>query len=315
MQEGSIVKRRIVYTEYINRVHGCWLGKCIAGAIGASYCGQEPPQEVLFVPAMLENLFPNSDLDLQVLWLEVLEQKGIHFTREDLTAMLEKKCPYTPSSSAMRSEIWACVAPGNPVLAAELAGRGSLAGPVEEFMCAEQFLAAMEAMAFIEPDLEVCLDTALDVVPKDSPLHKMVWDVRAWCTETPDWRKTREYFLRNYESPKCPAFLENIGLTLLALHYGESDFMNTMMIALDCGGDGECVCATAGAILGVHHAATGLMNRYNVVDQAFTLGVYTKRRSNRICDLAEDMARAGIAFGPLNEAVKIQGGPTPPKTS
>ncbi|HPO15103.1 MAG TPA: ADP-ribosylglycohydrolase family protein [Candidatus Hydrogenedentes bacterium] len=303
------MKRRIVYTEYINRVHGCWLGKCIAGAIGASYCGQEPPQEVLFVPAMLENLFPNSDLDLQVLWLEVLEQKGIHFTREDLTAMLEKKCPYTPSSSAMRSEIWACVAPGNPVLAAELAGRGSLAGPVEEFMYAEQFLAVMEAMAFIEPDLEVCLDKALDVVPKDSPLYKMVRDVRAWCNETPDWRKTREYFLRNYQCPKCPSFLKNSGLTLLALHYGESDFMNTMMIALHCGGEGECVCATAGAILGVHHAATGLMNRYTLMDQAFALGVNAERRSDRICDLAEDIARIGTMLSSGNDALAIQGIP------
>lgn len=96
---------------------------------------------------------------------------------------------------------------------------------------------------------------------------------------------------------------------------GASDFMNTMMIARHCGGDGARIYSTAGAILGIHHAATGLMNRYDIMDRAFKLGVNTKRRSDRICDLAEDVARIGIAISPHNDAVVIKGGPKPVKIS
>ena len=48
----------------------------------------------------LEEMLPNDDLDLQVLWLEVLEKYGADFTSEQLAEAFSTKCPYAPGEYA-----------------------------------------------------------------------------------------------------------------------------------------------------------------------------------------------------------------------
>lgn len=50
-------------------------------------------------------MLPNDDLDLQVLWLEVLEKKGANFTSEDLADIFAEKCPYSPGEYAIFKKI------------------------------------------------------------------------------------------------------------------------------------------------------------------------------------------------------------------
>ena len=139
------------YKEYFDRVYGCWLGKCIAGTIGAPYEGMKELLEFEYDPSMIANMLPNDDLDLQILWLDVLEKKGTSFTSDDLAEVFLNCCPYAPGEyavfksnyslgihpplcgqfnnryyiegmgSPIRSEIWACVAAGNPKLASTFA--------------------------------------------------------------------------------------------------------------------------------------------------------------------------------------------------
>lgn len=55
---------------------------------------------------------------------------------------------------AIRSEIWAILAPGDPVQAARLAGIDAQLDHAGNGIYAEQFLAALESCAFTEENLE-----------------------------------------------------------------------------------------------------------------------------------------------------------------
>ncbi len=302
------MKQRIVYPDYVNRVHGCWLGKCIAGAIGASYGRQHPPADVHFRPAMLGNFFPNADFDLQVLWLDMLEEKGIHIAAEDIVSYAAEQFPEKHGISPLAFELWACVAPGDPALASKLAALGATPDTSGALFQARQFLAAVGARAFVEPDLDLCLDTALEALPGESPLRRLVQDTRAWCG-TMSEEETRDRVARDYGHLDRDNHFRDIAFAVLALHYGESEFFHTVRIALQCGDEPASFCSTAGALLGIHHAATGLMNRYDCVDQPCTLGVKAHRPPDQLCTLAEAVARVGIAFAAFNNSVKIMGGP------
>jgi hypothetical protein len=47
----------------------------------------------------------------------------------------------------------------------------------------------MEAQAFVEPNLDVLLDTASRLIPGDSILYALLNDLRAWRADEPDWKR------------------------------------------------------------------------------------------------------------------------------
>lgn len=318
--------KKIDYKDYLDKTLGCWMGKCISGTIGAPFEGAKELFDIQYESSMLEKMLPNDDLDLQVLWLWVLEQKGVLFTSDDLANAFFTKCPYAPGEYAVfkknysrgihppmtgwynnryyiqgmgcpiRSEIWACIAPGNPRLAAELSQKDGVLDHAGESVYAEQFLAAVESAAFFKNDLDKLIETGLGQIPDDSKFAGMVRKVQRWCKESDDWHFVRELIIRDYGHPDCTNMFQNMGFTVLALYYGEMDFMKTTMIALNCGFDTDCTCATAGALLGIIRGAEFLMRQYGVSDQGYVLGVNIERRSNSLTDLAEDTCLMGLHF-------------------
>ena len=76
--------KAIKYENYLDKVYGCFIGKAISGNIGAPHEGVKMPMELKFMPEMINCDLPNDDLDLQVLWRDVVEQKGENFTSYDL---------------------------------------------------------------------------------------------------------------------------------------------------------------------------------------------------------------------------------------
>ena len=68
--------RNLSYKTYLDKVYGCFIGKAVSGNIGAPHEGVKMPMELPFMPEMINCELPNDDLDLQILWLDVLEQKG-----------------------------------------------------------------------------------------------------------------------------------------------------------------------------------------------------------------------------------------------
>ena len=135
------------YNEYKKKVRACWLGKNIGGTLGAPF---EAYRQVFdadyYTHDITKGVLPNDDLDLQLLSLNAAEKFGKGVNAEILgnywitwvdaewseysAAMSNLRYGILPPASGklqndfsescgafIRSEIWACLAPGRPDIA------------------------------------------------------------------------------------------------------------------------------------------------------------------------------------------------------
>lgn len=334
------MKLKLNYDVYFDKVYGGWLGKSIAGTIGAPYEGRKELFHYTYDPMAIKEMLPNDDLDLQLIWLHVLENKGIYLDSDDLAYAFYHLYPYVPGEYAyfkknyargiyppfsgsfnnryyingngcpIRSEIWACICPGNPELAASYAAKDGILDHQGDSVYAEQFLAAVEAAAFFESDLFKLFEIGLCFLPEGTKVRRLVEAVLDWCRVETSWEKVRTRIIRDYGHPDCTNMYQNLGFTLLALIYGKGDFIETTMLALNCGFDTDCSCATAGALLGIIQGASFLIERYNFLDTSYVIEAKVERRSNKLTDLAEDTCRVGMTIaGELNPLIEIENTP------
>jgi ADP-ribosylglycohydrolase len=149
---------------------------------------------------------------------------------------------------------WAMVAPGNPDLAADLARRAASVSHDGEAIYASQVLAAMEAQAFVEADIQKLLDVGLSYIPRDSTIYRMIADIRELHAAESDWHKGRSQMakLYNYENygGNCH-MVPNHGLIILGLLYGDSDFTQSMLVVNTAGWDTDCNSGNLGCLLGI----------------------------------------------------------------
>ena len=156
---------------------------------------------------------------------------------------------------------WAMVAPGDPALAADLARRAASVSHDGEAIYGAQVLAAMEAQAFVERDIDKLIDCAVGFIPKDSVIYRMIGDIRNWHAQEPDWRKTREQIAAHYGYDKYGGnchMVPNHGLIIHALLHGDDDFQKSLMIVNTCGWDTDCNSGNVGCLLGIKNGLAGL---------------------------------------------------------
>ena len=67
-----------------------------------------------------------------------------------------------------------------------------------EAVHAARVVAAMEAQAFVEPDVGRLLDTGSAVIPRESVIGRVIDDVRGWHAGDGDWRRTRARIEERY---------------------------------------------------------------------------------------------------------------------
>ena len=149
---------------------------------------------------------------------------------------------------------WAMVAPGDPELAADLARRAASVSHDGEAVYSAQVVAAMEAQAFVEKDLNTLIDTAVGLIPKDSVVFGMIDDIRDWHAGEKDWRKTRELIGASYGYDEYGGnchVVPNHALIIHALLHGAGDFQSSLMIVNTCGWDTDCNSGNVGCILGI----------------------------------------------------------------
>ena len=156
---------------------------------------------------------------------------------------------------------WAMAAPGDPALAADLARRAASVSHDGEAIYGAQVLAAMEAQAFVEPNIDELIDTGLSFIPQDSVIARMIADIRQWRAQEPDWRKAFGRLAAGYGydvyGGNCH-MVPNHGLIILSLLYGDDDFQKTMMIVNTCGWDTDCNAGNAGCLMGIKNGLAGL---------------------------------------------------------
>jgi ADP-ribosylglycohydrolase len=156
---------------------------------------------------------------------------------------------------------WAMVCPGDPERAADLARRAASVSHDGEATYGAQVVAAMEAQAFVEPDLNKLLDAASGLIPKDSVIYALISDMRAWRAEEDDWQKTLRKVQAEYGYDKYGGnchMVPNHAVILLGLLYGGDDFQKSLMIANTAGWDTDCNSGNVGCLMGIKNGLAGI---------------------------------------------------------
>ncbi len=267
--------------SYRDRVMGCWLGKAVGGTLGMPFEGVDGPLDVSFYEPVPTEMLPNDDLDLQVVWACVLSKMDaprvdrhilsqawldhVEFPWDEYGVAIRNlknglKAPLSGShdnwfrngmGAPIRSEIWACLAPGNPELAAAYAFEDACVDHADEGIYGETFLAALQSMAFVESDTHVLLDRALATLPAQSLIRRAVEDTQSWWEKSSDWLAIREQILERYGHENFTDAPMNIAFTVLGWLAGEGDFSRAICIANNCGKDTDCTAATVGALMAI----------------------------------------------------------------
>jgi ADP-ribosylglycohydrolase len=149
---------------------------------------------------------------------------------------------------------WAMVAPGDPELAADFARRAASVSHDGEAIYGAQVLAAMEAQAFVERDINKLIDCGLSFIPRDSVIARMIDEIRTWHAATDDWRINRERIDERYGyhvyGGNCH-MVPNHGLIIFSLLHGNDDFQKSLMIVNTSGWDTDCNSGNLGCLLGI----------------------------------------------------------------
>lgn len=272
------------------RMMGCWLGKAVGGTLGQTFEGLEGPLEVDYYYPVPSEMVPNDDLDIQVLYAVVLSQleqprvdrdiladswlKHVEFPWNEYGVGMRNvregiRPPHSGAfdnwyhngeGAAIRSELWACLAAGDPDLAVAFAYEDACFDHAEDGLLAAQFLAGMQAHAFVEHDIDVLLDHALQRIPITSGIHRVVTDVRRWVAEDRSWRDVLTLIVDTYANSDFTDVRMNTGFLILGLLAGHT-FSERILICNNCGGDTDSTTASLGALLGILDPA-GIEDRW-----------------------------------------------------
>lgn len=331
----------IPYERYLDAVLGGWIGKSIGGAVGARYEGYKGWVEVTADKMWPDKLPPNDDLDLQVLWLKVLEEKGAATTSDDLATAWLDGCWYpfneygifrrnwrlgihppasgrftnqfwdTGMGCPIRSEIWGYVFPGAPTLAARYAEIDGCLDHSEQSIGAEKMFAAMESMAFFVPDASGLAKMFMHYLPEGTPIARMTRIAFECHEQGLPLRDARDRIMLAEGFPESCDAQANVPFTFLALLYGGGDMEKTVLSAISCGYDTDCTAATSAAILGQILGATRIPAplKQRIADE-LVMGIKYRRQEMTLSALARDTARIGILLArEQNTGVAITGTP------
>ncbi len=268
--------------EIVNKIYGCWLGKNIGGTMGAPFEGKQELLDIKGFTTEKGAPVPNDDLDLQIIWLAAMEKVGPRAFNANVLAEYWLTCisphwneygigksnlrmgllpplsgevgNYWKDSNGawIRSEIWACLAPGFPNVAVKYAIMdASVDHGLAEGTYAEIFTAALESIAFFETDIRRAIDKALTFIPQTCRVARSVNIVLNAYDQKIPWQETRERILEENRDLGWFQAPGNVAFVILGLIYGEGDMKRSLILSINCGDDTDCTGGTCGAVLGI----------------------------------------------------------------
>lgn len=293
------------FSTYYDRVRACWLGKNIGGTLGMPHEGHRGVFDLSYYTHDLSGgSFPNDDLDLQLVALLAAEKSGTALSAEILGEYWLTYVPcdwseygagksnlrrglvppvsgafhngYAKSNGAwIRSELWACLCPGDPAQAVKYAFADATVDHTGEGVYAELFCAAVQSAAFALSDIPALIDLGLSFVPDDCLLRRCIELVKAAYRDGKDWRAARKELLQFAPSPFGLRYVydndlpdknpepdipmgevgndaaTNVAIAVIGLLWGEGDFDKSLCIAASCGEDTDCTAGFIGALMGI----------------------------------------------------------------
>jgi ADP-ribosylglycohydrolase len=251
--------------------------------------------------AAVEGAFSDDDTDIEFVTLHAVEKYGLDITHAEITEMWKKHinrkiwvanrtarglmaqglvAPDTGRKENNRNwyqidpqlvnEIWSAFYPGMTKKAAERALWGARITNDDWGTHPTIAYGAMISAAFFEKDTEKLVQRAIEAVPNEGPFAEGIRDVVKWHKQNADWRVTRQkihdkyyrYKKGDYEAPvSVVSSLQNGLCGIMAVLYGEGDFMKTVGIGVSAGYDCDNQAATLGGLIGVLHGAGCIPDR------------------------------------------------------
>lgn len=279
--------------SYRDKVGACWLGKNIGGTLGTPYEGRKYVNDLSFYEPVPTEPLPNDDLDLQLVWLKLLEDRGPGLMLADFADYWQRHLAAYPwneygfcmrnlarglrppvsgwfensyvdeMGSPIRSEIWACVAPADPGRAAALAWMDSAMDHAGgEGMWGEMFWAAVESAAFVVRDPLALVRIGLAMIPPSCNIARVIREAVWLWQNGVRWAEARDRIVRIYGNDQPCNAIQNHGFIMLGWLYGR-DFGDRLCKAVNCGYDTDCTGATLGALLGIIEGSAGIPARWS----------------------------------------------------
>lgn len=285
---------QLSHDTYRDKILGCWMGKSAGGTLGTpleKMWGERQPFDIDFYPVIREGGLPNDDLELQLIWLIALEERGIDLTSRDLADYWLEYVQYNPDEYGLhksnlrlglippvsgwynnafrdcmgcpiRSEIWACIAPGLPDVAAAYAWRDAIVDHAGgESVYGEVSNAALQSAAFFISDRDALLDISLSVIPDDCMTARTIRRARDAHARGLSWIEARNDVMEFAYHPNGQHSPINLGFQTIGWLYG-SEFGDHLCKAVNCGWDTDCTGATLGATLGLIRGASSLPDKW-----------------------------------------------------
>jgi len=265
-----------------DKIHACFIGKNIGGTIGAPFEGITDVNDVSGFTTPDGVIIPNDDLDLQLVWLKAVEEHSpfaltaqilseywISFipanygeyglAKNNLRIGLlpplsgEYKNGWKNSNGAwIRTEVWACMAPGCPDVSVKYAQMDAMV----DHGCAEgtyaaMFAAAIQSAAFVMHDIRKLIELGLSKIPETCRVARSIRLLLDCRNRGLDRFAAREEIVKDSEDLGWFQAPANVAFMVLGLLWGEGDFKKSLLYAVNCGDDTDCTAATVGALFGI----------------------------------------------------------------
>jgi hypothetical protein len=246
----------------------------------------------------LEGAFSDDDTDIEFVTLHAVEKYGLGINYLQITDMWKKHinrkiwcanrsardlmadglvAPATGSKSnnenwyqidpQLVNEIWSMFYPGMIKRSAERAEWGARITSDDWGTHPTIAYGVMYSAAVFEKDVSKLINLTLKYIPSNSPFYEGINDVIAWHKQNPDWRTTRKMIFDKYYHYKkgdisAPvsdvSSLPNGLFGIMAILYGEGDFVKTTGIAVSAGMDCDNQAATCAGLIGVIHGGSAI---------------------------------------------------------
>jgi ADP-ribosylglycohydrolase len=341
--EKGCAMTHIPYDAYRAKVFGCWLGKSIGGTLGGPWEGRTPPRELTYYDPVPTAILENDDLDLQLVWLAHLRESGFPITGTVFARAWPENIQAWPDEygvcirnlahglrpplsgaydngftagmgAAIRTELWACLAPGDAALARRLAREDARSDHAGEGVYAAEFLATIESLAFVESDRERLIDAGLQAIPAPSRVAQTVRFVQEEWAQQPNRAAVFERLNQVHGQQNFTDVAINLAIVVLGWYAGGGDFGRSILAAVNCGYDADCTCATLGAILGLI-APQSIGEEWKkpigekVAIGGYITGIAAPATLADLTDITGDLAQKALAF--YRSPVRLTQAPTP----
>ena len=335
------MKKTLDYQTYYDRILGGWIGKSLGGIIGAPYECHKQFNKANYDNLWPKELYPNDDLDIQVVWLEALQEIGITPTSRQLAEFWQERCFYTcceygifidnlehgiypPLSGTwnnqffqnsegcpIRSEIWGFISPNNPALAMKYAANDGCLDHGAISIELEQFLSVAASVAFFANDPIELFERVCTLVPANNAGSVLYKGVKELCEKYQDEYELWLNIVRKYGDADGTKALINNAFAMMALFRGGNDFKEIMRLCIQIGWDVDCSCATAGALWGAIHGSKAFPKEFlDKMGKTLICACDIKHKYTALTDFAKETAAIGIEVAQLlNPEIEILNAP------